>query len=55
MKDSRWYKVDNDQALIFDNPYENMSESVSIVPVSDLSYYRRNFKLRKSWGIYEEE
>lgn len=54
MKESRWYKVENGEALIFDNPYENMSESVSIVPVSDLSYYGRNFKLRKSWGIYQK-
>jgi len=55
MKQSRWYKIENGQAFIFDNGYENMSETVSIVPVSDLSYYRQNFKLSKSWGIYEKE
>ena len=54
MKESRWYKIENGQALIFDNGYENMSETVSIVHVSDLYYYRQNFKLRKSWGIYQK-
>jgi len=55
MKEQRWYKVENGEAFIFDNGYENMSESVSIVPVSDLSYYRQNFKLSKSRGIYQKE
>jgi len=54
MKESRWYKIENGQAFIFDSGYENMSETVSIVHVSDLSYYRQNFKLRKSWGIYQK-
>ena len=54
-KESRWYKVENGQAFIFDNGYENMSETVSIVHVSDLYYYRQNFKLSKSWGLYEKE
>lgn len=55
MKQSRWYKVENNQAFIFDSGYENLSHSVSVVCVSDLSFYRRNFKLYKSWGIYEKE
>lgn len=55
MKESRWYKIENGQAFIFDNGYENMSQSVSVVRVSDLPYYRRNFKLSKSWGFYEKK
>lgn len=55
MKQSRWYKIESGTAHIFDSGYENKSQSVSVVPISDLSYYRQNFKLFKSWGIYEEE
>lgn len=55
MKQSRWYKVEAGLAHIFDNGYEDKSQSVSIVHVSDLSYYRQNFKLSKSWGLYEKE
>lgn len=49
MRESRWYKIENGQAFIFDSGYEDKSQSVSIVPLSDLSYYRRNFHLQKLW------
>ncbi|QDP50251.1 MAG: hypothetical protein Tp178MES00d2C33159851_41 [Prokaryotic dsDNA virus sp.] len=55
MKQSRWYKIEAGMAHIFDSGYENKSQSVSVVPLSDLHYYRQNFKLQKLWGIYEEE
>lgn len=55
MKQSRWYKIEAGMAHIFDSGYENRSQSVSVVPISDLYYYRQNFKLSKSWGVYEEE
>lgn len=50
MKQSRWYKIKGKQAFIFDNGYEDKSQSVSIVPVSGLTYYRNNFNLYKAWG-----
>jgi len=55
MKESRWYKIENGLAFVFDDGYENMSQSVSIVRIKDLSYYRRTFKLSKSWGVYDYE
>jgi len=49
VKESRWYKIENGQALIFDNGYQDKSQSVSIVPKEQLSYYRNNFNLQKVW------
>jgi len=51
MKQSRWYKIENDLAHIFDSGYEDKSLSVSIVPISDLAYYRQKFNLRKLWTV----
>ena len=49
MKESRWYKIKGNQAFIFDNGYEDQSQSVSVVPKEQLSYYRNNFNLQKIW------
>ena len=49
MKDSRWYTIENGLAYIYDSGYAKDSLSASIVPVSDLAYYRRNFRLAKVW------
>ena len=49
MKESRWYKIKGKQVFIFDNGYENKSQSVSIVSISELKYYKNNFNLRKVW------
>ena len=49
MKESRWYKIKGKQAFIFDSGYEDKSQSVSIVPKEQLSYYRNNFNLQKAW------
>ena len=51
MKHSRWYKIKGKQAFIFDNGYEDKSQSISIVPKEQLSYYRNNFNLQKVWGL----
>lgn len=50
MKACRWYEVVEGVAHVYDAPYRDKSCSVSIVPVSDLAYYRRNFTLSKIWG-----
>ena len=49
MKESRWYKIEGNVAFIFDNGYEDKSQSVSIIPKEQLSYYRNNFNLQKAW------
>lgn len=49
IKELRWYEIVNDTAHIYDSGYKQFSTSVSIVPISDLSYYRANFKLAKIW------
>mgnify|MGYP000895435813 CR=1 FL=1 len=51
MKESRWYKVEAGMVHIFDNGYEDKSQSVSIVTKEQLSYYRNNFNLQKLWRI----
>ena len=48
MKESRWYKIKGKQAFIFDSGYEDKSQSVSIVPKDQLSYYKSNFNLQKA-------
>ena len=49
-KAQRWYAIEGDTAYVYDEPYASRSRSVSIVPVSDLAYYRRTFALSKVWG-----
>ena len=49
MKESRWYKIEGKKAFIFDSGYEDKSQSVSIIPKEQLSYYRNNFNLQKAW------
>ena len=50
MKQSRWYKIENGLAFVFDSGYEDKSLSVSVVSLKDINYYRNNFKLRKVWS-----
>ena len=51
MKTSRYYEIIENVAYVYDNPFSSKSISVSIVPLSDLAYYRRNFALSKIWGV----
>lgn len=47
MKESRWYEIDGETAYVYDAPECRYSQSVSIVSVAALDYYRQNFRLRK--------
>ena len=49
IKAQRWYEIIGDNAYVYDSGYKEFSTSVSIVPTSDLSYYRTNFKFTKLW------
>ena len=49
-KPSRWYEIDGDTLYVYDAPWRDFSQSVSIVNVRDLPYYRANFRLRKIEG-----
>lgn len=49
-KPSRWYEIDGDTLFVYDAPYRDSSQGVSIVNVRDLAYYRANFCLRKLEG-----
>jgi hypothetical protein len=49
IKKQRWYEIVDGMAHIYGSGYKQFSQSVSIVPISDLSYYRDNFKLNKVW------
>lgn len=51
MKASRYYKIVNDMVYVYDSPFPDNAQSVSIVPISDLTYYRRNFELSKVWKV----
>ena len=51
IKASRYYEIIDGMARVYDAPFSSMAQSVSIVPVSDLAYYRRNFTLSKIWGV----
>jgi hypothetical protein len=49
-KAPRYYQIIDGTAYVYDAPYVNKAQSVSIVPTADLAYYRRNFALAKVWG-----
>ena len=51
MKESRYYEIVDGMAHIYESPYSSKAQSVSIVPLSDLAYYRRNFGLSRVWGV----
>lgn len=51
MRASRYYEIIDNMAHVYDAPYSSKAQSVSIVPLSDLAYYRRNFALSKVWGV----
>jgi hypothetical protein len=50
MKVPRYYQVIDGTAYVYDAPYPNTSQSVSIVSVADLAWYRAHFALSKIWG-----
>lgn len=49
IKKQRWYEIVDGMAHIYDSGIKKYSTSVSIVPISDLVYYRNDFKLTKIW------
>lgn len=51
MKASRYYEIIDNMVHVYDAPFSSKALSVSIVPLSDLAYYRRNFALSKVWGV----
>lgn len=51
-KQARWYKVIDNKAYIYDTPYPKNSLLVSIIDITELSYYRSNFDLQKVWIDY---
>lgn len=53
-KPQRWYEIIDGTAYIYDTPYPQTATSVSIVPVSDLAYYRAQFTLHKIWSNSHE-
>ena len=48
-KEQRWYAVEGNTAYIYDAPFPEKSQSISIVNLEDLKYYRTNFKLERIW------
>ena len=50
MKPSRYFEVTGAGLRIYEQPYRAQSLSVSVCGVSDLRFYRQNFRLRKVWG-----
>lgn len=49
-KEGRWYEIVDEWAYVYSEPYKDNSPDVSIVKVTDLQFYRNNFKLEKIWG-----
>ena len=49
MKAQRWYLTEGQTLYVYDAPFPHRAVSVSIVPLSDLTYYRRTFHLRRAW------
>lgn len=47
MKPQRFYRVIDGTAYVYDHPNPDQARSVSIVPASELAYYRANFCLRR--------
>lgn len=50
MKQSRYYQIIEGKAHIYDSPLPERSVTESIVSISDLAYYRKNFQLSKVWA-----
>ena len=50
MKEQRFYEIDGETAYIYNSGFKASSTSVSIINVSELKYYRKQFKLSKVWG-----
>lgn len=49
-KPQRWYEIDVETAVVYNDPDPGKATSASIVPLADLDYYRRTFDLRKVWA-----
>ena len=50
MKEQRFYEIEGEKAYIYNAPFKAQATSVSIVNKSELTYYRRTFKLNKIWN-----
>ena len=48
-KQERWYEIDGNTVYVYDHPYPDRAQSVSVVRIADLEYYRRTFRLTKVW------
>lgn len=49
MKQQRWYEIIDGLAHVYDSHNSETSQSVSIVKIEDLKFYRNNFELSKVW------
>lgn len=54
IKECRYYQIENvggkEMLCVYDTPYTDHAQSVSITNLSDMQYYRSTFNLRKVWG-----
>jgi len=46
-KERRWFEVREQTLFVYDDPDPMKATMMSFTKLSDLSYYRRNFDLRK--------
>lgn len=46
-KECRWFEVREQTLFVYDDPDPKMATMMSFTQLSDLPYYRRQFKLRK--------
>lgn len=46
-KEERWYELDGGELRIFNHPDPARASAGSVTSPSDLTFYRRNFRLRK--------
>lgn len=49
MKPQRWYERIDGLVYVYNQPYPEKAQFVSIVHESDLKFYRNNFNLNKIW------
>lgn len=49
-KEQRFYEIVEGTLYVYDAPYRDQSQSVSVCRPDDLRYYRSRFHTRKVWG-----
>lgn len=49
MREQRWYEIKDGLLHVYSSPFPERSEFVSVTQISDLTYYRNTFTLRKIW------